>query len=134
FPLRRPRSRAQSHHHGVTAEEPLFVNPEEDPSRHIRFRQEYAYAFRRSQRGQLTIDALGLNRTELVERRRDRLAIVTMLMELRALLIKKIDEAKAAGAVVPPDFPPQLTKLNDLLAEMSRDTAEYAAMVRAAVA
>jgi uncharacterized protein (TIGR02646 family) len=132
FPLRRPRARCRSHHDTRSAEEPLFVSPEEDPSRHLRFRAEYLYAFRRSSRGQATIAALGLNRPELVERRRDHLAVIRELLRCRQLLADTVRQAEAAGKEPPAGYREQVAKLDVQLATMSGDSAEYAAMTRAA--
>jgi uncharacterized protein (TIGR02646 family) len=132
FPLRKPRARCRSQHDTLPAEEPLFVSPEEDPSRHLRFRAEYLHAFRRSRRGQATIDALGLNRSELAERRRDHWAVVQKLIECRQLFADAVRQAQAAGEDSPARYREQVAKLDAQLAQMSSDSAEYAAMTRAA--
>jgi uncharacterized protein (TIGR02646 family) len=134
FPLRRASSRARSRHDDLAAEQPLLINPEEDPTPFLRFRQEYLHPVRRNRRGRVTIDALGLNQTELVEERRKHLTIVRRLREVRALLQQDIRQKQEAGVDPPAGHREQLAKLNDLLTEMTRDAAEYAAMTRAALA
>lgn len=68
FPLLNPSSRAKSPNDNITKEKPVFINPyEEDPKRHIGFRQEIPYG--KTKRGTETIDYLGLDRDELNEER-----------------------------------------------------------------
>jgi hypothetical protein len=134
FPLRRVSRRVRSHHGNLTDEEPLFVNPEEEPSRHIAFRQEVAFAVKRSRRGQTTIDAIGLNRSKLVEMRRECLSSLRCLLECRRFLSEEIRKAASAGVPPPQGFPQQAAKVDARLKELSADTAPYAAMVRAELA
>lgn len=123
FPLSDPARRARSHHDDVGREDPLFLNPAEtDPERHISFRREIPYAVGGSPHGQATIDALGLGREILNERRRDRIEKLTVLHRLVSLehsarqpeLIALIQDAKS------------------VLANAVGDDAEFAAMARAA--
>ena len=91
FPLLDRSKRARSHHDDIGDERPLFLNPaEDDPEKHIRFRAETPYAIGGSRRGKATIAALALDRPELQEMRRRRLAeamrslrTVRVLKELR---------------------------------------------------
>lgn len=119
FPLRDPNTRAICHHDDMTREEPLLLNPAEvDPEEHISFRQEIACAAGDSRAGRTTIEVLKLNREALVERRRDRLAHLRCLHDIVNLdLPRSLSEAAR-------------TWLEKALA----DSAEYAAMARAAVA
>lgn len=134
FPLANPRQRAKSHHDVITKETPLFINPEEDPSAHLGFRKEYLFAVKNSRRGRTTIEALGLNRPELVERRRDNLAIVLRLAESTKLLEQQIQQDTAKGLPVPQKFVQQVTKNSAELARRTTDAAEYSAMAHAALA
>jgi uncharacterized protein (TIGR02646 family) len=134
FPLRRPRSRAKSHHDDPSREEPLFLNPEEDPSRHIRFRNEYAEPVRRSRRGRITIDALGLNREELVTQRLNRLLFVRALQKSRKCLWRRMRLSEARGEPIPAEDRACIAEVDDRLAEVVANDAEYAAMVPAALA
>jgi hypothetical protein len=122
FPLADPTKRARSHRHDVRLEEPLFIDPAtQDPEEHISFRQEIPFPVGGSRAGKATIEALGLDREILNERRRDRLAqlrILAKLVEMEpsasAELVQLIDEAKT------------------LLDESITHAAEFAGMGRAA--
>src|SRR5438067_4779987 len=75
FPLRVARRRALCHRDLVPAEEPLLIDPSsEDPARHLAFHEELPRPARGSRKGKATIEFLGLDREELAEHRRDRLA------------------------------------------------------------
>jgi hypothetical protein len=55
FPLLQPERRARSHRDDIGHEEPLLLHPRDDePSHHIGFRQEVAFAVDGSVRGQAT--------------------------------------------------------------------------------
>ena len=88
------------------------MNPEE----FISFRQEYPYAIDDSDLGRMTIDALGLDREALAERRRDLLD--------KLLLIKVLANSDS----------PEADDARDYLHRSIQDSAEYAAMARAALA
>lgn len=122
FPLADASKRARSHHADVGEEEPFFINPAaQDPEEHISFRQEIPFPVDGSLIGKATIEALGLNREILNERRRDRLKHLKMLAELVAM------EPTATA-----DLVPLIRKARVLLAESTDDAAEYAGMARAA--
>ncbi len=128
FPLRDPARRALSHHHDLSCEEPLLIDPARTtPSVHLGFREEYAYARTGSQMGETTINALGLNRPELVEVRRDRLENLKLLHASRDYLasLAKSKRSRSGAAL--------LQKLEAALERSVRDSAEYAAMTRAAL-
>ena len=65
FPLADPTQRARSHSDDVVKEDPLILEPGglQDPRDHIRFRIATAYAL--SERGEVTINCLKLNRPHL---------------------------------------------------------------------
>lgn len=68
FPLLNPRSRAKSPKDNISKEKPVFINPyEENPKRHIGYRQELPYG--KTKRGEETIKALGLDRNDINEMR-----------------------------------------------------------------
>jgi uncharacterized protein (TIGR02646 family) len=75
FPLADPAQRARNHKDPLRRESPVMVDPsKEDPAEYISFRAEVAYGLDGTGgRGEQTLNALGLNRVELVEVRRDRL-------------------------------------------------------------
>ena len=82
FPLANHAARARSHHENLDGERPLFIDPaREDPRRHIRFRGPAVVAS--TQRGQATIQGLGLRRSPLEEARKERLA---RLKDLRLIV------------------------------------------------
>jgi uncharacterized protein (TIGR02646 family) len=134
FPLRRVRRRATSPQHNLAAEEPLLLNPAEDePSHYLRFSGEFVFPVRKSRRGQVTIDVLGLNRPELASLRRKHLVWLTELVECRRLFLTAIREAEAADKEPPPGYQEKVASFDVLFADLSSDSAEYAAMVRAAL-
>lgn len=119
FPLRHPDRRARCHRDDIAVEQPLFINPAaEDPASRISFRAEVAYPIHGDARGKATIEALELNREALRERRSDRLAILTCLHTLATQTPVSADVRQARA----------------LLRKKTEDNAEYAAMVRAALA
>jgi hypothetical protein len=119
FPLTNPTARARRPRDDLAAEKPLFVDPAvEDPAAHIGFREEYPFAVNGSARGEATWRALGLDREKLAEIRRDYLQLVKALMALRDMS-EVASERRAA---------------TELLKRLSGKTAQWSAMVRAAVA
>ena len=117
FPLRNPGQRARSHHDDSATEEALFIDPGTmNPEEFISFRQEYPYPIDDSDLGRMTIDALGLDREALAERRRDHLTAL--------LLVKVLAESDS----------PEADDARDYLHRSIQDSAEYAAMARAALA
>jgi hypothetical protein len=126
FPLRDPARRARSHRHDLGKESPLLLDPANDPSRHLGFRKEIAYPVGGSLQGQTTIDILGLNRPELVEVRLDRLRLFGMLLETRRLLRQRAPSGSRERSL--------LNKLDAEVDAHTRDTGEFAAMLRTALA
>jgi uncharacterized protein (TIGR02646 family) len=128
FPLFDESQRAKSHHDDIKGERPLFIHPaEDDPRRFLEFNEEYVHAIDGNQHGSVTIDALGLNRDPIVEKRRDWLALIQELLECRELLVDKLashSDAQCENRILAID-----THLN----RCASDSAEYAAMVRAAL-
>lgn len=126
FPLRDNRSRARSHRWNVANEQPLLIDPAaQDPASFISFRGEYAFAVNNCREGETTIEALGLNRAELVEARRDRLARLEELVLLRDLLREK------AATAPDPAYARQLRSVEATLQDSRNDQGQYAAMARA---
>jgi uncharacterized protein (TIGR02646 family) len=119
FPLSDPAERAISHHDDYRRERPLFVHPaQENPEQYISFQKHEAVALHL--RGEMTIDALGLNRSELLEVRLDQyedLKWLHTIIQLKRLLpLEMVKDAQA-----------------DLDKAVS-SRAQYSAMARAAVA
>jgi uncharacterized protein (TIGR02646 family) len=83
FPLLHPDKRALNHHDNITAEEPLLINPSvTDPKGYIGFREEIPYAINGNDKGETTITVLGLDRDNLNEARRTKLAEIAVLFDL----------------------------------------------------
>lgn len=123
FPLADASKRARSHRHHVTHEEPLFIDPAaQDPEEHISFRQEIPFPVGGSRSGKASIEALGLDREILNERRRDRLKHLQILVDLVEM------EPTASAELIP-----LIEKARILLDECTGDAAEFAGMARAAV-
>ncbi len=121
FPLVDERVRARTPADDIGRETPLFIDPAaEDPSVHIGFREEYPYAVGGSARGVETVRALGLDRPELVERRRERLNRVRLLRRAADKLKRKRDQESKDLA----------REIEAHLLETNTDAAEYAAMIR----
>ena len=77
LPARRRHSAGESHHDDIESEEPLLINPAiEDPASFLEFDEEYVRAIDGNPRGKATIEILGLNREEIVEKRRDVLGLI----------------------------------------------------------
>jgi uncharacterized protein (TIGR02646 family) len=128
FPLANPERRARSHHDDVAAEDPLLTA---DPEQSIGFREEAAYAKPGSRQGKTTIEVLGLNRPALLERRRDLLAWLRLVADQRAVLQAMIAQS---GDAAPAEWVSQLQRIDAMLVACKADDAQYAAMVRAALA
>jgi uncharacterized protein (TIGR02646 family) len=78
FPLSNERRRARFHGDAIGSETSVLVDPaSEDPRDHIRYDGDSPYA--RTDRGQVTIEILGLRRGDLREVRKDLLDTLTLL-------------------------------------------------------
>jgi hypothetical protein len=116
FPLVVPSGRARKPTDPIPTERPLFIDPaSEDPAVHLGFREEYPYAVNGSRRGTATWRALGLDREELAEARRDHLKMVQVL--------KKVRDGKG----------PQSKEAGSLLKKLQNPKAQWSAMVRASI-
>jgi Mg2+ and Co2+ transporter CorA len=132
FPLQDAARRAISHNDDLNDEEILFIHLEEtDPAEHIAYRNEYCFTIEDSERGTASITALGLNREELVEVRRDRLTTWRQLKNVRELIAAYIQDRNTASEPIPPEFSDQLEELDAEIERLHRQTAEYSAMARA---
>jgi uncharacterized protein (TIGR02646 family) len=130
FPLVDPALRARTHHDDLTSEAPLFLHPGiDDPAEYLDFREEYLFPIGGNPRGATTIEALGLNREPLAKVRRDHLALFRTLVDARKLLA--IEVARQANP--DPEFVKKMSELDALVARFVQDSAQYAAMARAAL-
>ena len=126
FPLANPARRARSHRDDVGREKPQLIHPViEEPTEFLEFREHFLHAIGGNPRGRATIRILGLNRVEIAERRLD------ALNKLRALVTAR----EAFRAVKRPgrDVEEAIRSINDQIGQWIEDTAEYAAMIRAAL-
>ena len=98
FPLKDPCKRARSHSDDLTKEEPLILDPggAEDPREHIRFHREIAVGL--TEIGKTTIRSIGLNRVDLEETRRKRMAHLDALSRTVAISKRILDPELAASA------------------------------------
>jgi hypothetical protein len=109
----------------------LLIDPgAEDPARFIEFREEYAVPRNRSVKGRETIRVIGLNRPELRERRLERLRMLITLVECRENLPRHFAFQSAAEQS---KLILQLNKIEQLIADIATDDAEYSAMVHTAL-
>jgi uncharacterized protein (TIGR02646 family) len=132
FPLEDDTWRATSHHDDIGRERPLLIHPElDDPASFLEFDEEYVRAIEGHPRGQATIEVLGLNRSEIVERRRDVLRSIKVLVECRELIARQANERRDPEALA------RLAAIDGQLdwyvASDRPDSAEYVAMIRAAL-
>ena len=119
FPLEDPARRAVSHLDDIGNEQRRFVDPaEDDPEEHISFREEVPYPVNNSTKGRTSISALGLERPELVEKRRTHLDMIRLIAVL----------ANSGQPI------PEVSEAQAFLARASLDDAEYASMARAFLA
>jgi uncharacterized protein (TIGR02646 family) len=115
FPLEDPGARALDHSHDITQEKPLLLHPaQDDPAEHLVFNGADISPKNGSKRGDVTIKTLRLDRSELFERRRDRLKTIRAMLRLLPLGAPEDHEARV------------------WLRENLSPDAEYSAMARAA--
>jgi hypothetical protein len=126
FPLVNPEARARSHRDSLAVERPQFVSPaDEEPAVLISFRAEVAFGIDPDGRGDATKESLGLNRPALLERRRDRFEQLKALFGIVELARAEPGSAQLAGLA---------KDALRILEQGVSDAAEYAGMVRAALA
>jgi uncharacterized protein (TIGR02646 family) len=93
FPLRNPENRARSHEDELEDESPLLLRPDqEDPTDHLTFREHVVVG--ESDRGQTSVDVLGLNREKLKRDRRERYAALEDMHLLAQLDLPQSVEAR----------------------------------------
>lgn len=120
FPLADPDRRARSHRDISAHEAPIFIDPAaEDPERYISYRDHVPIAIGGDLRGEQTIEALGLRRSDLNADREKHLAVVKTLLEV------------ATNPGVPQGL---RTRTRALLATFIAREAEYSLMCRVAAA
>ena len=126
FPLANPARRVRSHRDDIGREKPRLIHPAiEEPGEFLDFREHIIYAIGGNLRGLATIEILGLDRIKISERRLD------ALNKLKALVTAR----KAFRAIKRPwrDIREAIQLIDDQLRIWIEDSAEYAAMIRAAL-
>ena len=130
FPLDNPAHRARSHDDDIQLEVPKFVNPSaEEPSDYIGFRKEYAITIDGNDYGTTTIESLGLNRTDLVELRREVLAPIVALEQSTQVLIEEANSDDSPSAALTN----LIAKNQQVLADARKPTAQFSSMVKHAI-
>ena len=128
FPLVDNTQRAKSHRDDIKNEKPLLIHPaEEAPEDFLEFHGANVRAIDGNERGAVTIEMLKLNRPAILERRLDALAILVKEIKTRELLCALL--AKDSDPVIANE----IVAIDERLEEFVVDSAEYAAMVRAAL-
>ena len=124
FPLVEPNKRAKNHTQSISQEDPLLIDPAtQDPEQHISFRKEIPYAINGGPHGRATITVLKLDRPSLNEARREHLTHIVFMK--RILDLENKYSASHDGRKV-------LKEAKDFLDNSTLDSAEFAAMARAA--
>lgn len=119
FPLADNRKRARSHRGAIKKESPLFIHPGlENPEKHVTFENEKAKPVRKSQRGQVTIDMLDLNRVDLLDTRAESLQDIHLLLDIVRLGIDPANKKKAT--LLLRQYKARNTKENHAFASMFR--------------
>jgi len=137
FPLRNPTKRAKNHNDVLAQEHPLLPDPAaEDPARYLTFQKDAILPKRDSLRGRACIEAFGLDRPELIDRRIEHLKRLThariigaidLSLPLDATARQFLSEARlslVAGQALVDDA-------RRIWQEAALDAAEFAGMVRA---
>ncbi len=125
FPLRNPKQRAKCHHDDISKEQPLLIDPSKvDPSKHIRFNDEIAYPVRGSRLGKETIAIVGLNRSALVEYRREYLDDLRLIFKTLTVLSRQLEQLHCEQDLI--DHADIKARLNAKRSPLS----QYSAMAR----
>ena len=130
FPLSDPKARARSHHDELDAEHPLLVDPaSEDPREHIRFRGSASEPI--SKEGVETIRVLGLNKSNLEEKRREKLDILKASQQTIEIG-EELDFLKVSQQIVEigEKFDEYVEKARNRLKRAVLPDAEYSSMAQ----
>jgi uncharacterized protein (TIGR02646 family) len=130
FPLEAPAARADAARDGgsTAGEAPLLLDPAvDDPEAHVEFDEERALPRNGARRGRVTIDLIDLNRTKLLEARREALEPVrTRVDALRLVRAGKISMDSPEGQSF-------LRRLCREILDAVEPRAAFAGMTRCAV-
>lgn len=126
FPLVNPTQRARSHHDNIANEQPVFVHPQDDdPEDFIAFHDEVAVGRDTNARGTTTIQRLGLNRDNLLERRMEALR---RIRELKDVFLA-FQQLKKQGRL-PPDLKSKADRIAKFFKSLTQPEVEYSAMMK----
>lgn len=127
FPLLNPDKRAISHKGSIRKEKPALINPcTEDPSDSLTFRGEHILGL--NDRGEKTINILGLDRVTLDENRREKLAGLKLIHSMMLVFQQRIEDGQAGA-----EEKAMLKNLEKHIQKAQQPEAEYSAVVVAAV-
>jgi uncharacterized protein (TIGR02646 family) len=135
FPLRNPAARALRHADVLTLEQPLLLDPAtEDPAIHLTFEQDTIKAL--SDRGSHCIQAFGLDRPELIQRRIRHLKLLQYARQIGDLRMTRPLNRAAAKFLRDFNFTfaegvDEVAWARALWQEAAFDAAEFAGMMRA---
>ncbi len=128
FPLANPKTRKEiSHLFDLSAEKPLLINPsEENPEKYISFRVDnlvgvVPFAVKDNHKGKATIKCAGLDRLKLCGRR---LAVLKPILAFHKVASMNLPQPESDRAKI---------ILQEMIADVTKDSAEYAGMFRAMV-
>jgi uncharacterized protein (TIGR02646 family) len=116
FPLKSPKKRAKSHKHDVAKEEPLFINPSEEPEQHIAFNRHIPVTHNKSEEGETTIRLLGLDRDALNRFREN-------FYETAKIMFNVANDINSS----------QKENAREWLKRAQLDSSQYASMIRCAI-
>ena len=134
FPLQDPTKRAQNHQAHLANEKPVLLHPQEDnPENHLKFNRHVVVGL--DNRGEESINAFGLDRTELNELRGRHLKNVELNLILAKVDIQKITpetkEELSQTFCIPWTILEDVIKTAKLfVANAAKVHAPFAAMVR----
>ncbi|MDP8237666.1 MAG: hypothetical protein P9X24_01125 [Candidatus Hatepunaea meridiana] len=123
FPLADPTKRARNHHGALSEEEPLLIDPSDNPGNYISFREEICVSVGGNIKGNTTIEILGLNHEVLIEKRKDRLEHIKDMFEILEL-------SEEPDTLITTD---KVKRARTFLDSTVKDSAPFAAMARAAI-
>lgn len=120
FPLANPTERARSHHDPLARERPLLVDPDEqNPRDHIRFDGSRPIGI--SEQGRVTIEAIGLQHNQgLQKERADWLIVIDTFYDFLELAKEQPDSAKHQE---------KAQKARELIEAAKRPDAKFSSMV-----
>jgi uncharacterized protein (TIGR02646 family) len=126
FPLKVQMKRARSHHNDIGREEAFIIDPVQDnPESFIEFKEEFVIPKRRSRKGRVTIEAMGLDRPEMDEARRDVFQPLKFLRQnLEALRLELVTSSR------PSELINLIQEIEEHLDRCVKEEAEYSSMAK----